>query len=62
MKRLLGIEDVDVAVATDTTMIVGPFSSSAFNQSGSTDVYLNWNSAVTGTVADSVTLAVYEME
>lgn len=58
----LDIEDVDVAVATDTTKIIGPFSPSLFNQSGTTDTYLNFDAAVTGTVAVSVTLAAYKME
>lgn len=56
----LAIADVDVAVAAGATAIVGPFQTGIFNQS-SGDIYLNWNAAVTSTVADSVTLAVFQV-
>lgn len=58
----LAIDDVDVALAAGATKIVGPFTTSIFNQRSGSDagrVYINWNATVTGTVASSVTLAVY---
>jgi hypothetical protein len=57
----LAIADVDVALAAGATSIVGPFAEGIFNQTGTSDIYINWNSAVTGTVADSVTLAVFQV-
>ncbi len=58
----LAIADVDVTLTAGQTKLVGPFSSSVFNQSSSTDVYINFDSAVTGTVASSVTLAIFSMQ
>jgi hypothetical protein len=58
----LAIADVDVAVAADATKIVGPFQTAVFNQASTGEVYLDFDAAVTGTVASSVTLAVFEME
>lgn len=61
----LDIEDVDVAVGAGATKLVGPFLIGVFNQDTGTDknkVYLNWNTAVTGTVADSVTLQVFDLD
>lgn len=60
----LDIEDVDVAISAGQTKLIGPFPKPVFNQPGGSDfnkVYLNWNAAVTGTVANSVTLAVYRL-
>jgi hypothetical protein len=58
----LAIADVDVALAAGATKIVGPFQTAVFNQASTGEVYLNFDAAVTGTVANSVTLAVFEME
>jgi len=62
----IAISDVDVTLAgTGTTKLIGPFNKSIFDQPSGTDVgkvYLNWNAAVTGTVASSVTLAVYRLQ
>lgn len=58
----IAIADVEVAVANNTTKIVGPFQVGLFNQPNGADrnkVYLNWSSAVTGTTANSVTLAAF---
>jgi len=60
----LAIADVAVAVDTGATKIVGPFTTGVFNQPSGTDrgkIYLDWNAAVTGTVALSVTFAAYEL-
>jgi hypothetical protein len=59
------ISDVDVAIAAGATELVGPFNKSIFDQPSGTDagkIYLNWNTAVTGTVDASVTLAVYRLQ
>lgn len=58
------IDDITVGLSAGQTKIVGPFRTSIFNQPSGSDagqVYLNWNATVTGTVADSVTLAVYRI-
>ena len=60
----LAIADVDVALTAGQTKIVGPFNKTVFNQPGGSDynqVYLDFNAAVTATVANSVTLAVYRV-
>jgi hypothetical protein len=60
----LDIEDVDVAIDAGDTALVGPFETPIFNQTSGAAagrVYLNWSAAVTGTVANSVTLNVYRM-
>jgi hypothetical protein len=56
------IDDVDVTLTVGATKMAGPFRTAIFNQPSGSDagrIYLNWNATVTGTVADSVTLAVY---
>lgn len=61
----LAIADVDVALTAGQRRLVGPFSSGLFNQQSGTDkgmVYLNWDTAVTGTVASSVTLKAYKFD
>jgi hypothetical protein len=58
------IADVDVPLAAGQTKIIGPFTTGVFNQPSGADkgkLYINWNSAVTGTVANSVTLAAYNV-
>lgn len=60
----IAIADVDVAVDDGDTALVGPFATSIFNQTSGDDagkVYLTWDAAVTGTTANSVTLAVYKL-
>lgn len=60
----LAIADVTVALTAGQTKLVGPFNRTIFNQPGGSDynqVYLDFNAAVTGTVANSVTLAVYRV-
>jgi hypothetical protein len=60
----LAIEDVAVALTTGQTRMVGPFPKGLFDQQSGADkgmVYLTWDSAVTGTVANSVTLKVYAL-
>lgn len=59
----LNIEDVSVAISAGQTKLIGPFAIGLFNQPSGSDknrVYLNWNATVTGTVANSVTLAVFD--
>lgn len=61
----LDIEDVDVVVAAGQTKMVGPFETGVFNQTSGSDagkLYLNWNSAITGTIASNVTLGVYRLQ
>lgn len=61
----LAIADVDVAIAAGATKLVGPFQIGLFNQKSGTDknkVYLNWDVAVTDTVASSVTLQVFKLD
>lgn len=58
------IDDVDVALTAGQTKMVGPFNTAIFSQHSGSDagrVYLDWSAAVTGTVADSVTLAVFRI-
>lgn len=58
----IALADVDVALTAGQTKIVGPFAVGLFNQTTGSDknrVYLNWNTAVTGSVASSVTLAAF---
>ncbi len=58
------INDVDIAIAAGATALAGPFKPEVFNQRSGSDagkVYLNWNSTVTGTVANSVTVNVYKL-
>lgn len=60
----IALADVDVAITTGATKIVGPFATGLFNQTTGSDknmVYLNWSSAVTGTTANSVTLAAFSI-
>lgn len=60
----LAIADVDVAVAAGATALAGPFDTAIFNQASGAaagKVYLTFNAAVTGTVANSVTLNVYRV-
>lgn len=60
----LPVEDVDVTLGAGVTKIVGPFPTGVFNQTSGTyknKVFLNWNTAITGTVANSVTLAAYHL-
>jgi hypothetical protein len=61
----LDIEDVEMGISAGEIALIGPFPTAVFNQSISGEanrkVYLNFNSAVTGTVANSVTLNVYRM-
>ena len=59
------IADVDVGVAAGATQLVGPFNTSVFNYRTGSDkgyVYINWDAAVTGTVASSVTLLAYQLD
>jgi len=61
----IAIEDVDVTVGAGGTRLIGPFNKSIFDQPSGTDagkIYLNWDAAVTGTVASSVTIGVYRTE
>lgn len=59
----LPIDDLDIAVPADGgTRLVGPFPPSQYNQPSGTDagkVYLNFDAAVTGTVASSVTVGAW---
>lgn len=56
------IDDVDVAVGAGVAKLVGPFPMKPFNQlTDAGKVYINWSAAVTGTAANSVTLAVYKV-
>lgn len=60
----LDIEDVDIAVAPGATRLAGPFTKAIFDQptaTGVRSVYLDFDAAVTGTVAGSVTLHVYQV-
>jgi hypothetical protein len=61
----LDIEDVEMGISAGEIALIGPFPTAIFNQSISGEanrkVYLNFNSAVTGTIANSVTLNVYRM-
>lgn len=58
----LPVDDVEVVLTAGTTKIAGPFPTGVFNQTSGTyknKVFLNWDTAVTATVANSVTLAGY---
>lgn len=58
------IDDVDVSIAAGATKLMGPFATAVFNQRSGADagkVYLTFDAAVTGTVANSVTLNVYRL-
>lgn len=58
----IAIDDVDVSLSAGASKIVGPFNPAIFNQNSGSDagrIYLDWSAAVTGTVANSVTLNVY---
>jgi hypothetical protein len=60
------ISDLDIPIPAGNTRMIGPFPTNFFNQPQDvTDrdmVYLNWNSAVTGSVATSVTLSGFRLE
>lgn len=58
------LADIDVGVGVGATKIVGPFPIAAFNQPSGSDkgkVYINWSTNITGTPANSVTLAAYKL-
>lgn len=61
----LAIADVVIPIAASTQFVAGPFVTGIFNQGSGTDrnrTYVNWNTVVTGTVADNVTVRVYEVD
>lgn len=61
----IALADVDVSIDNNDTALIGPFNGNVFNQLSGADagyVYLNWNDEITGTVANSVTLAVYKVQ
>lgn len=61
----LPIDDLDIVVPTSTNRLVGPFPPSQYNQPSGTDagkVYLNFDAAVTGTVASSVTVGAWRVQ
>lgn len=60
----LDIADVDIAIDAGDSALAGPFETAIFNQTSGAAagrVYLDFDDAVTGTVANSVTLHVYRM-
>lgn len=61
----LSIADLDIAVPAGSNRLVGPFPPSQYNNSSGSDagkVYLNWNTAVTGSVASSVTVGAWRVQ
>jgi len=61
----IAIADVEKSIAAGAVVLIGPFNKSIFDQPSGTDagkIYLNWDATVTGTVASSVTLAVYRLQ
>lgn len=57
----LPIDDLDVAVEAGQVMLAGPFPGDTFNNAGNL-VYIDFNAAVTGTVANSVTLGAFRLK
>lgn len=59
------IDDVTVVIANSASKFIGPFDRSVFNQRVGSDtgkIYLNWNAAVTDTVADDVSMNIYKLQ
>ena len=60
----LPIGDLSVAIPAATTKKIGPFPPTQFNQRTGSDkdfVYMNYNAAVTGSVASSVTIGAFRV-
>lgn len=60
----LDVADQIQSLAAGTTKVFGKFLPGVYNQKSGTDkgeVYINWDSSVTGTVANSVTLAGFKI-
>ena len=58
----LDIDDIDISLTAGQTKMAGPFETTIFNQTSGSDagkIYINFDAAVTGTVANSVTLSVF---
>lgn len=57
----LAVADLDVPVSAGAVRLIGNFPPGRFNQEDGT-VYLNWNTAVTGSVASSVTVGAFRIQ
>lgn len=60
----LAVPDLEITLTENQVKIIGPFQSGIYNQTTGSDkgmIYINWNSEITGTFVNSVTIGAWKL-